>query len=205
MTHDLQDTRWRLQTNGWLGLPCYDGESFWGRDDPGDFIKIAADTGRVTVSQRMERGGLLRSFTDKTVVMQDAADPRKPRMLAFERGELTPLWESGWFGTVTSVDEKYLVEDEIATVLRCVDAQTGRVEWTFEVATAAEGAAYKAGQGRPNTIRQGFPSIVTLNDGRILLFLNDGDVCALELKTGALKWTPFSGPGRSLRCEAAPV
>jgi hypothetical protein len=102
-----------------------------------------------------------------------------------DRETWSVLWEYPGIGKGASDRRRYLIDDELETVLRCVDARTGHVDWTFEVAPEADRTAFRAGQKQLVPIRSGFPSVVAVGK-RVIVVLDDSTVCSLDLETGRL-------------------
>jgi hypothetical protein len=199
-TFDLAHEIWRVELQGWAGMLLYDGEHLWvARTEDGTAIEIAEASGEI-VRRTPIPDGLVKGFTGETLCM-GGGNPRAPIVFAVDRRTMAKLWERPGYGSCTSAGEKYMLDDEMGTVLRCVDARTGEVDWTFDVVPPAERAAAKAAQRRTNQIRAGFPSVVVVSD-RVVVVTLDCAVRSLDLKTGELvrqASPPF--PGISLVTE----
>jgi hypothetical protein len=184
---DLSREIWRRETQGWITGPVFDGRAFTAFDDYGERVAFELETGGVSRRRAFEGLGLLMSLTTSTRLIRIFdREGKNPRLVSLDSDSLEQLWEARWSGSATGTDERYLIEDELATVLYCADARTGRVVWRFEFATVDERAAMRAGKARPVSIVQGYPSVVTPGDGRVIVILTDGHVCSLDLETGKL-------------------
>jgi len=193
--HDLSGELWRVEHDGWSGTLIYDGRSILtGPSEHGEILEIDAERGKVTRRALLQLG-MIKGFSSETLCQGLSTDTAAPLIRSLERASLNLLWERSGFGSCTSAEQKYLLDDERRTVLRCVDAKTGNVEWTFEVAPDAGRAAFRDGQKQLVPIRAGFPSVVAV-DKRVIVVLEDSTVCSLELATGKLlarARPPFSG------------
>lgn len=193
--HDLSREVWRLETEGWIATPVLSGDVILdGPDRNGDVLEVYVASGRVVRRGHIGRG-LLVGFTQRTLLYSVAKELGRSTFRCVDRATWEVLWERDGLGRGTSAGEKYLIDDELNTVLGCVDAPTGRVKWTFEVAPEADRVAFRAGRRQLVPIRSGFPSVVAVGK-RVIVVLDDSTVCSLDLETGKLLATakpPFPG------------
>jgi len=186
-TNNLLTKRWQVQVQTFLGIYRY-GQAVIGGPFDNTFCLYDIRTGAMVQQVPYEGlAGVVAARDDYILAVN-------PYTKVFEAiaWDGARLWSiPSEHGRVTVTNTVLLVTKEFNEALRCVDAKTGSLLWTFSAPKTGSGAP----TDRSNAMVSGFPSVAVVSD-RVLVTLADFRVFALSLQTGEVLKTmrpPFVG------------
>lgn len=171
-----------MEVAGWLGTIVCEGETAL-VSTLAKLWRIDLKSGAVVEQASMpEQSGIV-GFTDKTLLVWMPVGQTGGDVAAIDRESYAPLWKHAALGQHTSFGERYLIQDKLATILRCLDAASGEVLWHVDFSESRFWEKRQAPPLEPLKIVQGYPSVVVVDD-RLLVVLNDTRLCVLAPDSG---------------------
>lgn len=180
---DLTREIWRLEIDAGSSLICNSGTALVGTGSQGEVRRVDLRSGTILTEGHVPKQAPIVGFTEKTFLTWVPAGQTSGDLLAIDRESCSLLWKHGALGQHTSFEERYLIQDKLATILRCLDAESGQVLWHLNLGDARSWENRRSPPPEPLKIVQGYPSVVVVGD-RVLVVLNDTRVCVLAADSG---------------------
>jgi hypothetical protein len=151
-----------------------------GADRRGEIRRIDIQSGTTTMRGTIAQGSAIVGFTDKTLLVLVPLGRAGGELNAIDRDTLAPLWKHTALSPQNaSVGERYLVQANVETILRCLDAATGEVLWQVDFSESR----FSGTSREPLRIVQGYPSVVVVGQ-RVLVVMNDTRIVVLATDSG---------------------
>jgi hypothetical protein len=184
-SHDLTRELWRVEVPDWLDrIICEGDTALVGADRQAEILRIDFRTGAIAARAKTPEKSVIVGFTAKTLLVLAPLGRASGELVAIDRESFAPIWKHTALSPQnTSFGERYLIQDKLATILRCLDAGTGEVLWHVDLSESRFWEKRQAPPPEPLKIVQGYPSVVVVGD-RVLVVLNDARVCVLDPESG---------------------
>lgn len=184
-SHGLTRELWRVEVPDWLDrIICEGDTALVGADRQAEVLRIDIRSGAIAARAKIPEKSVIVGFTDKTLLVLAPLGRASGELVAIDREGFAPIWKHTALSPQnTSFGERYLIQPNLATMLRCLDAATGAVVWQVDFAEARFWEKRQSAPPEPLKIVQGYPSVVVVGD-RVLVVLNDARVCVLSPDSG---------------------